>query len=243
MAVNSGGAGDAQRELWREARRHIGEYESRTSELALDLAAEGKALAAAKDELAALRREAQSQRAAKDAADRAALDEHDRMAALSRQRDSELAESGRLTHQLAALGTQLEAAVATAREQEQERQTHLADLQAHLDSLRAYRRQCTQQHQQHQQGQQLHKESCTAPGGSGRVDGAGVAAALGDDAGAAHETGLAGSAGAGGTQLQLGLKRPLLQAGDGSSGGGAVDDTMRGGGPDQLVLAEYGAGV
>lgn len=37
---------------------------------------------------------------------------------LSRQRDSELAESGRLTHQLAGLGAQWEAAVAAAREQE-----------------------------------------------------------------------------------------------------------------------------
>ncbi|KAG2438518.1 hypothetical protein HXX76_005069 [Chlamydomonas incerta] len=232
MAINSGGAGDAQRELWREARRHIGEYESRTSELALDLAAEGKALAAAKEELAGLKREAQSQRAAKDAADRAALDEHDRMAALSRQRDSELAESGRLTHQLAALGAQLEAAVAAAREQEKERQTHLVELQAHLDSLRAYRLQCQQQAAETQQTQQLqHKGGGEAAGGAvGAMDGLGE----GVTPQATEPTGAAAAA-----DVQWQRKRPLAEAGDaGSDGGGAMGDTvMSDTGADQRLTA------
>ncbi|PNW81831.1 hypothetical protein CHLRE_06g262200v5 [Chlamydomonas reinhardtii] len=264
MAVNSGGAGDAQRELWREARRHIGEYESRTSELALDLAAGAKALAAAKDELAGLRREAQSQRAAKDAADRAALDEHDRMApghvrrtqTLSRQRDSELAESGRLTHQLAGLGAQWEAAVAAAREQEKERQTHLLELQAHLDSLRAYRMQCqqqqlqqaqqaaqqqaAQQQQAQQQPQQVHTGGGEAASGDvGGLD-VGMTCGQGEDQGegegvTAQAAWPSVAAPADGAQWHR--KRPLLEASDAGSGGGAgaLDDTMSGAGADQRL--------
>ncbi|PNH02216.1 hypothetical protein TSOC_011831 [Tetrabaena socialis] len=108
------------------------EYEARSSELNLDLQAESKALAAAKDELAGLRRECQGLRSAKDGSNRAALDEHDRMQALLRQREEELSES------VSSLRAELGEARGKAERQQRERQQHLSELQSHLLRLESY---------------------------------------------------------------------------------------------------------
>ncbi|EFJ53150.1 hypothetical protein VOLCADRAFT_86139 [Volvox carteri f. nagariensis] len=113
---------DPQRELWREARRHIGEYEARNSELTLDLQAAGRELQTAKDEVAALGKESQALRTSKDASDRATLGEHDKLQ----------------VHGVASLREEVEAALVKAAAEERERDAHLMALRTHLEGLVSY---------------------------------------------------------------------------------------------------------